>query len=328
MTERKYGLIFKHEDNSICKKLGIESDSDAIEKLLVPWDYTEQPSIIQFDGAWRDFLKREAAQNNEIRSVGVYRHFWQIYEGDIDELFGTIQKQNDCAAWAATRCCTSCILHQIYSGAEQVAERLNQMALYAYSSDYELKAGSRIPNGGRTLDAVAAAGNTIGNAPASIAGDYDGAVTFTGLMNSAKSEAAKRQVGWALYNQTGISQTVDDIFLSLAADRPVLIGNLIAVQDGTAKDKNGVYIGRVNGSGWGGGHATSFLDYQIVNGTEYAWWGNSHGNIYPAEDGSPDWGCWLTRESVRKLVNSSYFDCIFTTWSEAKKAEPNYNLNL
>jgi hypothetical protein len=330
MSERKLGLVFREENKAYCSKHNIQSDADKIEQLAVPWDKSEQPAIIQFGETWRAHLIEQAAQNNIIRLAMEYPHFWETakkFTSNPDGFFGTTQKQNDCAAWAGSRCYVARVLHQAkYS--EQTAESVNPMALYGYSAGYELQPGNRIPNGGRTLDSVATASNTIGNAPASIAGNYSGAVYFTDRMKDAEAEAGKRQLGWALYEQTSIDNTVDDIFLSLAADYPVMIGNEIAVQDGCKTDKNGVCVGQVNGMGWGGGHATAYLDYQIVNGTEYVFWANSHGNIYPAEDGSPDWGCWLTRESVRKLVNSSYFDVIFTTWAEAIRSEHNYNLNI
>lgn len=330
MSERKLGLVFREENKEFCLKHNLQSDADKIEQLAVPWDKSDQPAIIQFDDTWRAHLREQAAQNNIIRRAIDYPHFWETakkFTSNPDGFFGTTQQQNDCAAWAGSRCYMARVLHQVkYS--EQTAERVNPMALYGYSAGYELQPGNRIPNGGRTLDAIATAGNTIGNAPSSIAGDYSGAVYFTDRMKEAETEAGKRQLGWALYDQTSIDQTVDDIFLSLAADYPVMIGNEIAVQDGYKTDKNGVCVGQVNGMGWGGGHGTAFLDYQIVNDTEYLWWGNSHGNRYVTPDGTPGWGIYLGREEVKTMVNCRYFDVVFTTWAEAIRSEHNYNLNI
>lgn len=324
---RPLGLVFNRENQAYCTARGLKSDSELIASRMIPWDSSKQPAIISFDD-WAKYLKPLAATRREYYSNGgINVFFWEIVN-DIDTLFGTTQQQNDCAAWATERCITARILHQIIEGAEMTPQRFNPMALYAYSSDNQPEVGQRIQNTGRTLYAVANASNAIGSATAGTAGEYDGRVVYTQKMLDAKKEAADRQLGWALYDTTDKTEDniVDDIFDSLATKHPVLIGNTTAVQDGTIKDANGVYIGQVNGMGWGGGHATSFLDYRVVNNTEYVFWANSHGNIYHGIDASPDWGCWLTKGLVKSLMGGRYFDIVFSTWAEAPHLPSNYNL--
>lgn len=330
--ERKLGLISRAENIMMARARGVKSDAAKISEMTAPWDTVDKPEITTFD-EWKPFLEKEAEKMDLIRGTGLSTHFWEVVNRlglHCDQLFGMIQQQNDCTAWAATRCYLSMIAHQILNGAEMSLEPMNQMALYAYASDNALEAGDRIPNGGRTIDAICMASCESGNAPVSAVGEYDGRVVFTQKFADALSgPAIIRQMGWATYDSESnkADDIVSDIFLSCRAGFPVIIGNTVAVHDGTTKDKNGVYVGTVTGTGWGGGHATSFLDYLEVNGTPYVWWANSHGDIYPSNDGTPAWGCYLTKESVKRLIGRSYFDVMFGTWAENPLIIKNYDLN-
>lgn len=330
MSERKFGLIFNWEDIAACRALGVDTDADRINRLAAPWDATDQPSITTWE-SFRSYAEQQAIIADNIRKSGRSTCLFDYtLDADLksDKLFGTTQEQNDCTAWAAIRCYLAMVIHQILKGAEQTVETMNPMALYAASSGYKLQVQQRIPNGGRTIYAIAEASCRSGNYPARIAGQYDGRCVYTSQMESAQSEARKRQMGWATFDQTNdAGAVVDAVFLACRAGFPVLFGNSTAVQDGYDLDSNGVAVARVNGSGWGGGHAQAWIDYKKVNGTEYVLYANSHGNRYTSNDRQiPGWTIWMTKDRVRRMV-SSYFDMMIGTWAESPRCEAITDLN-
>lgn len=328
--ERKFGLIFAADEIARCKRLGIKSDVERVIDVAAPWDAKDQPEITTWE-EFRPYAEKRGEVMNRLRlSRSTYIFDYLNHkEIDADALFLTTQQQNDCTAWAASRCYLSMVLHQIIRGAEQTVDTLNPMAIYSASSGYDLKPGDRIPNGGRTIYAIAEASCIAGNYPAAFAGEYNGRCVYTSQMEAAQKEARKRQMGWALFDNTNNSNAVcDAVFTACKAGFPVIFGNSIAVQDGYDIDENGVSLARVNGSGWGGGHAQSWIDYQCVNGKEYVLYANSHGNRYNNRDARlPGWAVWMTRDIVKRMV-SSYFDMLIGTWAEAPKSEPIIDLNL
>ena len=325
---RKFGLIFDWQDVAQCRELGITPDSARINRLAAPWDAIDQPEITTWD-QFAPYLHIQADVADRFRASGKTTYiFAPSNQWDANALFGTTQKQNDCTAWAASRCYQSLVLHQIIRGAEQIVEEVNPMALYAASCGQDLEVGQKIPNGGRTIYAIAEAACGYGNSPVDVAGDYDGQCVYTQEMEDAKESARKHQMGWATFRQTDDPNAVADaVFLACRAGYPVLFGNSTAVQDGYDKDENGVCVARVNGSGWGGGHAQAWIDYQNVNGTEYVLYANSHGLRYQKHDAKlPGWTVWMPRQTVKKMV-SRYFDMLIGTWAEAPRSEPVYDLN-
>ena len=331
MTERKFGLIFDVQNRASCYMTGATPDAVKIARLAAPWDATEQPEITTWN-EFKIYAVNQGIVNERLRTAGKSTYIFDYLNAkdvDADDLFLTTQEQNDCTAWAASRCYLSMVLHQILRGAEQVIDTLNPMALYAASCGYSLSVGERIPNAGRTIYAIAEASCNAGNFPACYAGEYDGRCVYTAAMESAQGEASKRQMGWATFFETRSPEAVcDAVFTACKGGFPVIFGNSIAVQDGFDRDENGVSIARVNGSGWGGGHAQAWIDYQCVNGKEYVLYANSHGNRYNNRDSKlPGWAVWMTRELVKRMV-SSYFDMLIGTWAESPKSEPIIDLNL
>lgn len=330
MSERKFGLIFNWEDIAQCRALGVDTDAERINRLAAPWDAADQPSITTWE-SFRSYAEQQAIIADNIRKSGRSTILFD-YTLDVniksDTLFGTTQEENDCTAWAASRCYLAMVIHQILKGAEQTVETMNPMALYAASSGYELQVQQRIPNGGRTIYAIAEASCRSGNYPARIAGQYDGRCVYTQAMENALKDGLLRQMGWATFDQTNnAGAVVDAVFLACRAGFPVLFGNSTAVQDGFDMDSNGVCVARVNGSGWGGGHAQAWIDYKKVNGTEYVLYANSHGNRYTCNDRQiPGWTIWMTKDRVRRMV-SSYFDMMIGTWAESPRCEAVTDLN-
>lgn len=327
---RKLGLIFNWENIAACRALGVDTDADKINRLSAPWDASDQPAITSWT-TFKDYAEKQAIIADNIRRAGRSTCIFDytLY-ADIknDDLFGTTQQQNDCTAWAASRCYLAMILHQILKGAEQTVEAVNPMALYAASSGYELQVQQRIPNGGRTIYAIAEASCLSGNFPTASTGQYDGRCVYTQAMANAKKDGQVRQMGWATFDQTNnAGAVVDAVFLACRAGFPVLFGNSTAVQDGYDLDSNGVAVARVNGSGWGGGHAQAWIDYKKVNDTEYVLYANSHGNRYTSNDRQiPGWSIWMTKDRVRRMV-SSYFDMMIGTWAESPRCEVVTDLN-
>lgn len=329
-SDRKFGLIFNWEDVERCRMRGLVPDSARIERLEAPWDATDQPEITTWN-QFEPYLRKQADVMDKLRQSGRSTYIFDYtFKNGInnDNLFITTQLTNDCTAFAAERCYLALVLHQIIRGAEQTVDRLNPMALYAASAGQELEVGQRIPNGGRTIYAIAEAACGTGASPAAIAGDYDGYPVYTQAMEDAKESARKHQMGWATFDRTDNPDAVADVvFLACRAGYPVLFGNSTAVQDGYDKDENGVCVARVNGSGWGGGHAQSWIDYQKINGTEYVLYANSHGLRYQKHDVKlPGWTVWMPRQTVKRMV-SRYFDMLIGTWAEAPRSEPDYDLN-
>lgn len=324
MTERKFGLIFGWEDEMACRCIGKIPDVDKINEMSAPWDATDQPGIT----TWEAFEVHARRQGDIRERCVIGGHCCSsIFDLTLylnkknDELFGTTQQQNDCAAWAATRCYLAMVLHQMIRGAEQSVETLNPMALYAAASDYELSVNNRIPNGGRTIYAIAEASCMTGNSPASVAGNYNGRCVYTQEMANARKVASNRQMGWATFNSSDKDAIIDCVFTACRGGYPVIFGNTTAVQDGHDLDSNGVAVARCNGSSWGGGHAQAWIDYKKVNGTEYVLYANSHGNRYTSNDKQiPGWSVWMPKETVKRMI-SSYFDMLVGTWAEAPRME-------
>lgn len=326
-TVRKLGCIPMAEQEMMARTLGVKSDKEKVLELVAPWDATEKPFITDWD-SYHKTLEIQASQNDMINDTFGIKPFWEFAKSiglDVNKLFGVIQKQNDCAAWATVRCYLVRLLNQIQNGTEQTIENINPMALYAYSGD-AFKSGERIPNGGRTLGAVALASCDYGLLPSSLCGEYDGKVYVTDGMEKNEKSGLERQAGWVELNFSTIKETIDAVRLCLRANHPILMGNTTALQDGTMRDKNGVCIARVGGS-WGGGHATAILHYMKVNDTDYFWVGNSHGLIYPSDDGSPAWGAYITADGLRRYLDGQFRDMFAMTWCESPHGADDFNLN-
>lgn len=190
---------------------------------------------------------------------------------------------------------------------EQVPQKFNPQGTWQAS-----KNGST--RGGQTISAIADAGRNIGNCLAMDLGPYTDTQSFPELEERERINAARHQVGVSLYE--GSRENVPEIIFNLCKKGfSIIVGNCIAVQDGRKADSNGVEVVQISRQKWA--HATTFGGFQIVNNTEYVFWVNSHGNIYPASDGSPDFGGWMSFETVQQFARGQFFDLCAVVYAEA-----------
>ena len=330
VEERKYGCIPAYEQARIAKAEGRDSDQDLIEAMVAPWNATNTPRIIEWTREWVKWLEEEAEAKDVLRKYGQFPEPWNIADygqfKTFKELVGVIQKRNDCAAWAEMRTAIVMALNQYWNGAERSVVPYNPTGIYAYSSGEEPVEGRRFADNGRTIYAIAKAACQVGNFPADEAGDYNGGATFTRAILDTKPEAEKNQTGFAYVGNRTPEELAGIVILSLRAGRPVVIGNDIALRDGTRQDANGMFIADVGG-GWGGGHATAAIDYRKVKDTEYVYIANSHGEIYKTGTQTPAFGAYITRSALVRYLSGRFADIMPLTYTERPAGTPDVNLN-
>ncbi|MBQ3350249.1 MAG: hypothetical protein IJG38_07605 [Thermoguttaceae bacterium] len=329
--KRLLGCIPSYLQEAEARSVGVKSDKELIESLVAPWNLTEQPRIIEWSDKWVEFLKEEANAKDLMRKYNRYPYPWVICKRvlgiTLAELVGIIQRCNDCAAWATSRAAMILALLQRWFGAERTVEAYNPTGIYAFSSGTTPQAGAYFADNGRTIYAICKAACEVGNFPVADIGDYVGGTSFTQQMIDARQTAEKNQTGFVYVGDRSANELADIVILSLRAGRPVIIGNEIALQDGVRKDANGMYITTVNGSGWGGGHATCAIDYRKVNDTEYVYIANSHGNIYNSGTDIPAFGVYITRASLVKYLSGRFADIMPLTYTERPVGKENFDLN-
>lgn len=325
MNNRLLGCISSEENERLALSRGCKSDRAQIAELAAPWDKTSQPEIITWNNAWRKKLEEEAAAFDVLRDSCQLYNVWdiaKIYGKTLSDLCASIQKRNDCTAWGTTRAAVCLTLFQQRFGAEISACKYNPSGIYAYSSGVRAVANTPFPDNGRTIYAIAKAACETGNFPAESIGEYAGNNWFSQRMIDAVPVAEKNQMGFVYLGdeRRTAEELADIVILSCRACRPVIIGNTVALQDGTALNSDGVYVSDVRGS-WGGGHCTSACDVKKVGDNYYVWIYNSHGPIYPSKDGAPAEGTFVTRQGLIKYLSGSWADVIPTTYIERPREE-------
>ena len=214
----------------------------------------------------------------------------------------------NCAGFAMANASLIRTLLQIKNEfSEQVPQKFNPMGTWQAS-----KNGST--RGGQTISAIADAGRKIGNCLALDLGHYSDTQSFRELEEKELENAARHQIGISLYD--GPKEDIPEILFTLCRKGySAIVGNCTAVKDGRIRDANGVETVEVSSQRWA--HATAFGGFQNVGGTEYIFWINSHGEIYPAEDGSPAFGGWMTMETLQKFIQGQFFDLCAVVYAEA-----------
>ena len=308
---------------------GIKSDEQKIAESATPWDLSDSPSIINYNSDWETYLTKLADSYDELRDSGIIPPVWEMANKlglNIEELCGSIQRTNDCTAWATTRAAICLAITQRWLGSEIDIEAYNPDGIYAYSSGVKPVADTRVPDNGRTIYAIAQTACEIGNFTKKSIGEYRGNARYTADMIHNQSLAGENQMGFAYVGELTPEKKADLIILSLRARKPVIIGNMIALKDGTEKNADGVYCAKV-GSSWGGGHATTAVDVKKVGNNYYPFIYNSHGKRYHAPDGSPDEGAYITKEDLIKYLSGSFADIMPATYIERPRTEFT-NLNI
>ena len=327
-NERLFGCIPAKDQALMASARGEESDEAKIAALAAPWDRTEQPSIIQWNEAWKRNLEDLADSYDSLRDASALPPVWEMAKQkryDIDELCGKMQGMSDCTAWAVWRAAVCAAIFESWFGAEIDLEAYNPNGIYAYSSGQTPAEYQSYPDNGRTIYKIAQTACEIGNFPVSAIGEYTRQARFTSLMIRNVSVAKENQLGFVYIGSRSAEELADIVILSLRACKPVIIGNMVALRDGTHKSADGVYVSDVGGS-WGGGHATAACDIKKVGDRYYPFIYNSHGDIYPAPDGRPAAGTYVTRDGLIRYLSGSFADVMLTTYMERPRVEY-YNLN-
>jgi len=326
--ERFTGCVPASVQAAEAAKAGVPSDAERIAALAASWDFTDQPAIINWSDDWKRKLQDDAIAYNALRDAGKMPATWDIaklFGYNLRKLCGIIQMTNDCTAWAISRCATCLALYQKWLGAEIDIEAYNPMGVYCYSSGETPKEWYSVANNGRTIYRIAETACQVGNFPVSAIGKYTGEAKYTPLMLKSVNIAKENQMGFVYLGDMSAEEKAEIVILSLCACRPVIIGNMVALRDGTHKSADGVYVSDVGGS-WGGGHATAAVDIKKVGNRYYPWIYNSHGSLYSSPDGSPDEGTYITREGLARYLSGSFADVMLTTYMERPRVEY-YNFN-
>ncbi|MBQ2622313.1 MAG: hypothetical protein IJF84_13320 [Thermoguttaceae bacterium] len=330
MSERLLGCIPSYEQAAMARAAGLKSDEEVIESLIAPWNVNDTPRIIEWSKDWTDWLKEEAATRDALRNINQFPEPWKICENGSGKTFtqlcGTTQQRNDCAAWGTTRAAEVMALNQYWFGAERRVEAYNPTGIYAFSSGDSPVSGRRFADNGRTIYSIAKAACEIGNFPVSEVGEYNGGTSFTTAIINAQTTAEKNQTGFCYVGDRRAEELAEIIILSLRAGHPVVIGNDIALRDGTRQDSNGMTITDVGG-GWGGGHCTSAIDYRKVGETEYVYIVNSHGLIYRSNTDIPGFGAYITKSGLVRYLSGRFSDIMPLTYTERPVNEQDTNLN-
>ena len=296
-----YGYIPDVVQAADARKRGVKSDRDIMLELAAPWDATDIPPVADWS-SYADVLDEYSGQYPSARIVNPW---WQ--HCDVGKLFVPSQgSMPNCAGFAMSNAYMTTLISQIARQfSEQVPTRMNPMAAWMVS-----KGGST--SGGQTISAIATTGNRWGNCPASLIGEYDDGRRLDYMrVKSYAEDAGKHQIGISLYE--GASDALPgSVVKACRMGRSVIVGNSVAVR-GADKDGNGLLCARLGGY-WS--HATAFAGYIRVGTTDYVFWINSHGNIYPT-DGTPAFGAWMDYPTLQRFLGGQYSDAAFVTYAEA-----------
>lgn len=255
------------------------------------------------EGMYQTFLQECRERNPNVRLVGMTATPFRTGSGMICSPDGLL---NDI-------CYTAEVGDLIQAGSqfsEQKPEKFNPMLTWLLS-----KGGS--PYGGQSIGAMAKYGNQTGNFLASDIGDYDPGKATTGRSEAANENAKKHQISFCIYEG---NDPAEAILEACRKGFTVFLGNSVGVASGRVTDENGVEAVKLSGS-WS--HAQAGGGFQIVNGVRYLYWMNSHGPIYPAKDGTPPIGGWMSEHTLRRFLSGSFADVCFIIYAECP-----YDLDL
>ena len=292
-TQNIYGCI----PNSRTPEVMAEITASA-----VPWDgdITQTPAVV----TWESFQRVLETLPD------VDTHWWKKY--DWQQYFTASQEYRpNCAGFGEANAAMMRTLIQAGSQfSEQKPEKFNPMLTWLLS-----KGGS--PYGGQSIGAMAKYGNQIGNFLASDIGDYDPGKAYTGRSEAANENAKKHQISFCIYEG---NDPAEAILTACRKGFTVFLGNSVGVASGRVTDENGVEALELSGS-WSHAHAGG--GFLIVNGVRYLYWMNSHGPIYPAKDGTPPIGGWMSEHTLRRFLSGSFADVCFIIYVECP-----YDLDL
>jgi hypothetical protein len=255
---------------------------------------------------------------DKVRSAGWNVLWWSIAKHCRVPIWESNQGQlGSCAGWSAANGYMITVLYQMMLGAFRFVT-VNPLAMWVRTKNWNM-------SGGQTMSKVMLGGNAFGNYPVKYVGEYSTRLTkeVINKIQHATDEATLHQFGAC--RLSGIrTNLAAQIILCLRAGLVVCIGNSVKVS-GCKTDKNGMRIATLGGT-WS--HATLFDAYQIVDGTVYLHWTNSHGNRYKGADrfDSPESGCWMTVDVLEQFCSGRYVDafCIYRAEAPADTARKSF----
>ena len=264
-----------------------------IKNSAVPWDAEDVPPVTDWSSLEADLLARPDCSFQ----------WWQA-PGAVSLFTPSQGKRPNCAGFSLANATMSLTLVQRYArNSEQKPEAINPMVTWQLS-----KGGSVI--GGQSIAAMAQAGNKYGNYMVKDVGKYDPGVTFRTTDDFANVVARLHQVGISLYDG---DDPAGAVLLACRKGLSCMVGNDRAVC-ATGTDEKGVEAAAISGS-WA--HATAFCGWKNVDGKNYVFWMNSHGDIYRTKDGTPAFGCWMGERDLKLFLGGSFADVCVLTYAEA-----------
>lgn len=285
-------LLYNQENGCIPNS----KDPEALAEIAIketPWDSFDKPPV----STWKSFEEFLLAQPDQ-------RVNW-FEKVDPYEYFTPSQSYRpNCAGFAMANAATAALIAQVKNRfSEQQLAKFNPFVTWIKSKNGSV-------SGGQSIAAIAIAGNDYGNYLVQDVGDYNPDRVIRTTQPEEDEDALRHQIGYCLYDG---NEPWEAILLACRKGYACFVGNGRAV-GGSSRDPYGVPVANLSGS-WS--HATAFAGYQVVNGIQYVFWINSHGDIYESDGFTPRFGCWMSESILQMFMSSSFNDCAIVTYTEA-----------
>ena len=261
------------------------------------WEKEEMP-VIKFEGAFTDWLNKEASQCDQLRKEGHCTLPWVVLNNLSEDqkrssrLYWSQGSLGSCMGHADAFAHHSATLSQIGRGVPFVYESFNPVVTWAIT-----KGGSLW--GGQTVSEMADGANKLGHYPERLVGENNQRLPD---YREHQETAKKYQSALSFLPTSSTEELAEAAFLCCRAGLAVAYGQSRAV-NGAKEDKNGIKVATLGGS-WA--HATHVTAFRIVNGTEYVFWVNSHGARYgQSEEGEPADGAWMDKKTFQLFMSGS-----------------------
>ena len=285
-------LLYNQENGCIPNAKTPEALAKAAVKE-VPWDVYEKPPVCDWK-SFEAFLKEQPDQR---------KNWFEVV--DPAEYFTPSQSYRpNCAGFAMSNAATCALISQkINRFSEQTLTKFNPFVTWIKSKNGSV-------SGGQSIAAIADAGNEYGNYLVEDVGDYNPERVIRTTQPEEDAHALEHQIGYCLYDGR---EPWEAILLALQKGYACFVGNSRAV-GGSSRDPYGVPVANLSGS-WS--HATAFAGFQIVEGIRYAFWINSHGDIYESDGYTPRFGCWMSESILQMFMSGSFNDLAIVTYCES-----------
>lgn len=251
------------------------------------WSAFDSMPSLRWSSDYEDLLAEKSALREQYERAGYSLLPWHI--------FGALpnnRKKSAILCWNQGNR-PSCSLHgaaHAFQAAELISIALGAPIMFDSANpiyNFWLGRGGNYA-GGLDLLTVASEINERGLFTVSMVGEDNLSVTQEGL--AKEPEAKKHQAGIVTIEDDFVERIIQ-VCKGLGA---VCFGSGVYAT-AAVEDKNGM---RVMSSFSRGGHAQAFYGYKVVNGTEYVWDQNSHGDLYGKTPNEPSSGAWVTRKQL------------------------------